>query len=296
MSTAFTFNNQSYDSCLTSFKRKISRLDFTVSNALGKRFACFLGNLQHFLPRRRSLNHCRRLFEDFTLRQYLSHMDQLHPLVPEAIGPQNLRDLQKIFDDPEPCIICTYHTGSYRLLNRLLMEQGVRFELLVSSEVLNEEAQLYQNLYERYAPEENAGNFATLDAHAPHALLKMIRALNAGKKLVVYVDGNTGVGRADLNRNHLSLNFLNQRIRVRKGIASLAYMTGYPIQPILCRRPQLDRLDYLIQPVIRAQADEGRLAFEQRAMGGIYRDLEAHIRSNPSDWDGWLFAHEQLDR
>src|SRR5690606_8694115 len=90
-----------------------------------------------------------------------------------------------------PGIVCTYHSGSYRLINKVLAEADVPFALVVNKTVLRQESDSFQKQFDRVTP-GFPESLHLIDAEEPTALLKMIRTLKSGKNLVVYVDGNTG--------------------------------------------------------------------------------------------------------
>lgn len=196
----------------------------------------------------------------------------------------------------KPGIVATFHTGPYRLPTMWLAKQGVPLTLVVSADVARKQHDSYRTSYERIAGSPQAGGYEYLVAEDPMILRKMVRAVQRGRFLLVYVDGHTGVGKNPHGRGTLTMDFLAHQLRVKTGVAELARLARVPIYPVLAR---FDRQD---QPVIERFE---MLALDGTAHGAIgvgegmailYRHLATFVRQYPMQWEGWFHVHHDLVR
>lgn len=180
-------------------------------------------------------------------------------------------------------IIATFHTGSYRLLPRWLHMHGLPFSLVVSKTVNVVQGGRFRAL----AGNPHSHVFDIIDAEHPSALLSMRRALRAGRYLLVYIDGNTGA--LPLSAKHAAhIPFFDARIRVRTGLAHLAYLANVPIYPILQQRTHHGCRPFNLYETIRAPHPSKRDEFALNTTKQLYRLLERGIQSDPAQWENWF--------
>lgn len=187
----------------------------------------------------------------------------------------------------QPGIIATFHVGSYRLLPRWLHSQGLPFSLVVSHNVMKQQGPRYHQLAKRPSPER----FDIIDAERSDALLQMRRALQSGKHLLVYVDGNTGA-LSQPKRNMSLVNFYGAGIRVRAGMAHLAYLAGVPVYPMAHRAWYLQGTRFWIGEAIYPDLSRPRGEQADAIMQGVYAFLERIIQTQPGQWEGWFYTYD----
>lgn len=268
---------------------RIEQMDIHNNADRLRLFTFFSANLLHFMPQI-DVNTHEAYFREICLHQHLSWKDQFDPKLHNRVQIKGWKgDMVEKFRSA-PGIICTYHTGSYRLINRLLVEAGVAFSLVVSTEVYNTEAASFKAAFDRY--NSSSQSFDLIDAEQPTALLKMIRAAKSGKNLLVYVDGNTGAGK---NRvNNLTVDFMDGQLSVRKGMAVLASILKRPIYPVSCIRSAVDKVHFKVHDSIIQPKGLARDCFVQQAMQQVYADLASVLKEDPSQWECWLYLHQFL--
>lgn len=180
-------------------------------------------------------------------------------------------------------IIATFHTGSYRLLPRWLHMHGIPFSLVVSRTVNLSQGRRFHALAGNPVPEI----FDIIDAEDPSALLSMRRALCAGRHLLIYTDGNTGA--RPLSAKHsVDIPFLDSHLRVRTGLANLAYLANAPIVPVIQQRRCYGDSPFKFQQPIQASHHEKRAHFAQNIMLRLYRMLEQELHEDPAQWENWF--------
>lgn len=253
-------------------------------------FAFFSANVMHLMPRI-NVNTHQTHFKEVCLHQHLSWKDQFDPSLHHRmkIKGWDADVVDKLRSSPG--IICTYHTGSYRLINRLLAEENVSFSLVVNTEVFNEEATAFKTAFTRFNP-SSSHNFDLIDAQQPTALLKMMRAYKSGRNLLLYVDGNTGAGTT--TNNNVTVNFMNGHLSVRKGVAVLASALKCPIYSVACIRNAVDEVDFHWYHSICQPRGVERESFIQNTMQAVYDNLASALKEHPFQWECWLYLQQQL--
>ncbi|MFD2963676.1 MULTISPECIES: LpxL/LpxP family acyltransferase [Olivibacter] len=288
-----SYSQLPYLDAFAKLREEVGKLDIFGRKDVLRRFISFSTNLQFFLPAIPYESH-EQLFKKLCLQQHLSHLDQNHPQALRYVAPGTLDVLHAEVLKPTAGIICTYHTGSYRLINKMLMQQGVPFSLLVAGDVLAEEQADYLRIFRETAAEQNGGCFHLINAQHPKALLQLLGDLKRGRKLVVYLDGNSGTGNTLTVKNACAVHFFDKCLRVRKGVATLAYLAKCPIFPLICKRTNNAQIDFDVHPTIHPQLAASRAEFEQQTVQRLYKYLQVYTRVSPGDWEGWLHIHRYL--
>ena len=251
-------------------------------------FTFFSANVLHFMPDSNAIEH-EHAFKQLCLHQHLSHRDEHHRNLDEQVS---IRGLDNSFFKRirlTPGIICTYHLGSYRLINRLLAAAQVPFSLVVNTRVFQEEANCFQDGFEKVS---GSAGFNIIDAEKPNAFISMAKAIKKGHNLVIYVDGNTGSN--SKTSNNVTVDFMAGQLSVRKGVAVLANLLKCPIYPVSCTRSSLDAIDYEIHEPISPPRVEERLYFVEETMQKLYGNLERLLQKDPFQWECWLYLHQYM--
>lgn len=269
---------------------RIEQMDIFENEERLRLFTFFSANVLHFMPNSNPEEHIGA-FKQVCLHQHLSWRD--------VDDRQNERPFVTGIDESfidrlknRPGIICTYHSGSYRLINKLLAEGGVPFALLVNKTVLQQEKDSFQNKFERAAP-DFPRKLDLIDAEESTALIKMIRALRSGKNLLVYADGNTGS--SGNKENNVFVDFMAGKLSVRKGLAVLSDLTRSPIYPVVCRRKALNEIHFeVLETILPSLTTQGNASYIQQTMQKLYRNLEGVLKKDPFQWECWLYLHQHI--
>lgn len=269
---------------------RIEQMDIYKNEERLRLFTFFSANVLHFMPNSDPKEHIAA-FKQVCLHQHLSWRDlddcrYRQPLI---------KGMEDSFIDRlknSPGIICTYHSGSYRLINKILAEAGVPFALLVNRAVLQQESDSFQKQYDRAAP-KFPQMLELIDAEEPTALIKMLRALKSGKNLLVYVDGNTGS--SSNKENNVVVDFMAGKLSVRKGVAVLADLAKSPIYPIVCSRVDLNEVVFEVQDaIVPSLTNQRNVSHIQQTMQKLYRNLESVLEKDPFQWECWLYLHQYM--
>lgn len=256
-------------------------------------YAAFSANLGLFLPHIPVFRH-PELFRRTILNQRLANLDEYYlrqaqiPWTPG--GELDFNGLRSA-----PAIVCTYHTGSYRLLSYLLLEQRIPIALLLASEIIDTQGEgMLRNAVQ--IGKRNGTTCSLIDAEQPMAGLHILKALRQGATVVAYVDGNTGVLSNGENANLTTVRFLGKEIRVRKGLPQLARRADAALYGVMSLR-KADHAPLMACTRLLSPGDlvGAGAAVDQQAMQLFYADLEKTVASDPWLWENWLYLHEQLN-
>lgn len=198
-----------------------------------------------------------------------------------------------------PFIFCTFHMGSYRMLNPLLIARGIPFKLVTDQDFIEKQGDVARAII--HMASAHAGNnleeqFEILNAEDPRVLMQAARCLRTGTSLVFYIDGNSGAGGMTLDKKSMArIRFMNQPFYARKGIAYLAHLTGIPVIPVISvRTGWLTRELHVLDPIV-PQAKTDREEWSQQTTQQLYSVFEHFLRQHPGQWEGWFYAYKFLD-
>ena len=198
----------------------------------------------------------------------------------------------------KPLIFCTFHFGSYRLINALLCRTGINFILPVTSDIFTAQ----KNRYEENVKKVNdyfksSTRMEVVNAEAPATALTLARKVRAGWSMLAYIDGNTGVqGVVRRDAKMLRTSLLGKPIFARKGIAFISHFLGVPIVPVICEiTGPLERVITFHDQIDPPRAPEERETYCQAATEKLYSILGEYLKKAPAQWEGWLSVQQYLD-
>jgi lauroyl/myristoyl acyltransferase len=233
------------------------------------------------------------IFKGILVNQRLSFYEQsfVDALNQTKVIGLDANDILRLKQHPR--IICTFHFGSYRLINHLLANQGIPFSLVISRYVSQQQSEMFRVLFDQFKCNSSSGGFEIIDAEDNSSGLKILRSLKQGKSLVIYIDGNTGSGDLTINNeNTLKIRFLDQNIKARKGVAALSYISKTPILPVVCVRSNDNKNTLIFGKKINPQSDILKDDYIQSTTQEIFDFLGLYIKKYPSQWEAWLYLHK----
>ncbi|MFA7408062.1 MAG: hypothetical protein WCY93_09645 [Anaerolineaceae bacterium] len=280
---------------IKSIQERIAHIRPWTSPLWHQRYVLFSAHLGLAFPQVTPQKHLE-WFHRLLLNQQLMLAEEDGSYLHEIQWEGPLDELLTVLNT-RPSIICTFHTGSYRLLNHFLLQHcTLPHSLLVSKEVdESERPDFGHKLQEMNLPARSAPQ--TIVADHPQSALKIMRSLPAGRHLLAYLDGNIGAAHGPLARDtRLELRFLGLPIRVRVGLAYLAHRAGVPLICIIAHRIS-DQTNCM--RIVRIIPDPKLLHsdptdFARHATADMYRNLEKLLVNEPWQWDMWFHFRENL--
>jgi len=219
--------------------------------------------------------------------------DQLFQMLDlwEAFEIVGIHHLERAVAAGRGAVIAPMHFGRYRWIPIALPAQGYATTIISDTPNLDVHTEFarhdaWQGLYPTETIPDTAGA-ELVSSESPLALWTLTRALRAGRLVMIYIDGNSGVHGYASTSSSLAIDFLGQHLDVRRGIATMAAVAGSPIIPAVARErrsgaPQLE----LGEPISRIEG-EPRAAFEERAMRMLFAALELEVVRAPDLWEEW---------
>jgi lauroyl/myristoyl acyltransferase len=138
----------------------------------------------------------------------------------------------------------------------------------------------------------SAPQISILIAEDPSTTVKAARRLKKGESVLLYLDGNTGVGGVKTNQKNMTpIKFLGTEISARTGAAFLSYLTQKPLIPILGTRSDWLSRDFNVcDPIVPAQGMD-RKTYCRQSTENLSNHLEQTVRKFPTQWEAWLYLH-----
>lgn len=208
---------------------------------------------------------------------------------------QNVLTLAK---NGTPYIFCTYHIGSYRMLNSILAVNDIEYSLVTDNQYIKEQGEKTKELFKTIKKDflQKDSDLDILDVESPSIGLQAIRKLKNGTSLLFYIDGNTGVNNDNENKDNFErINFLNTPYYARKGIAYLSFISKVPLIPVVSlRKGWLNREIYIL-PSLKANDTESREQFCYSATQKLYDILAEYIKKHPEQWESWIYVYKSID-
>ncbi|MBK1439697.1 hypothetical protein JHJ32_06860 [Parapedobacter sp. ISTM3] len=251
-------------------------------------FAFFTANLANFLPDIPYASHLP-LLREWVRNQWLAWLEQGYFAGQLPIRIVGWEEALVARIREQPGIVCTMHTGSYRLPSYLLGHARIPFALAVSRQVVRKQGAAFRSLHKRLRLPGKA-RMHIVEADSPGGVLAMARLLKQGYQVLIYIDGDLGASPVEAG-NLTPTPFLGRQLLVRRGVPFLSARLGVPIHPLLCfRREQNECLEVIAPPPIVADGGptEGYMA---SATAAIYGALAEQLRYRPAQWENWPYLH-----
>ena len=236
------------------------------------------------------------IYKTILLHKKLSILEQSTYTALDYVTTENLTNETFSLLKNKPAIICTFHMGSYRILNLFLTKNKIPYSLVIGNDIVKQEGELFHSLYNDLPGSNADEGFKIINAEAANVGLQMLRELKRGRTLLLYIDGNTGAGAATTkNDNRCVVDFLHQQIFARKGIAYLAHTAQVPIVTVASYRNSWENIRLkFFDPIFPDTAKEKNL-FAEETTQYIYDLVAPLIKAHPQQWEGWLYIHKSAN-
>jgi lauroyl/myristoyl acyltransferase len=233
------------------------------------------------------------IYKDILLHKKLSILEQSTYTALDYVTTENLSSETFSLLKNKPAIICTFHMGSYRILNLFLTKNKIPYSLVMGNDIVKQEGEIFQSLYKELPETSGDDGFKIINAEASNVGLQMLRELKRGRSLLLYIDGNTGAGAATTkNDNRCVVNFLHQQLFARKGIAYLAHTARVPIVTVASYRSSWENIRLKFFDPIFPDIDKEKNLFAEETTQQIYNQVAPLIAAYPEQWEGWLYIHK----
>lgn len=184
-----------------------------------------------------------------------------------------------------PKIYCAFHFGSYRSIGCVLFQSGVKFSVVASASILNDKSSFLEPLQEFAATTGQDHQFEMINANENSAIVQMIRCLRENRSLLIYIDGTNGLGDFNIDREKLiTVNFANELILSRQGVAFLSQRLNVPIVPVVSWRSESFERVY-VEFFDEIIPDRGQDDFIRTATQSIWHTFSKVFSRHPYQWE-----------
>ncbi|BAV05891.1 hypothetical protein FLA_1903 [Filimonas lacunae] len=266
-----------------------------ADDTLNRTFNFVSANLLNFLPEIEADAH-EQFFKDLLYHQKLSALDSNHPALVQALQLEGEFQQAMQLMQQGPCIICTFHMGSNRLLNHFLAYHQVPFAIVMANHIASGEGDGFQEMFAGVYQQQGGESLTLIEAQKPDAALKMLRELKKGKSLLVYIDGNTGAGDDSFrNENRCKIDFLGGSIYARSGVCYLAHLANVPVVTAVCYRQATNDIRLRFGSPVYPDIQQNRRAYATAATQAIYNFFTPLLKRYPEQWECWMYLHRNVD-
>ena len=255
-------------------------------------------NLLNFIPSLPVEKH-EDTFKKIFVHQSLSVLDEQHiDVLEKNVKVEGMENETLDYLRNNAAIICTFHMGSSRLINHYLAKNKVNLTLVLSDFSMKANGGWFNKMYDGY--KKLAGfkedRISIISVDEPNAVRKMLGELKNGRKLLIYIDGNSGSGNKNIkNENSCEIDFLEESIYARAGVAYLSYLAQVPIIEAVSYRKNWEEIVLKFNKVIEPNKNIDRETYFKTTTQGIYNRFSEVLLQHPEQWEGWLNLHEVIN-
>jgi len=261
-----------------------------------KSFAFTSANLNSFLPSIKIDKH-KTFFKNCIYNQHLSSIEEDDMNTIDSlniINDTSFENIENIKHLKTPTIFTTFHLGSYRILNSFLTKHGFNSTLIVDEDVYTNQKEdfikswkIIENHY------KNNSSFTILNAEKRSVILTLMRLIKkTNNVLIIYLDGNTGTGRKlKENPNLITIDFLKNKMFVRKGFAYLSNILKTNIVPVLSYRDNGKNNLHFFKEMSYDQTISREQSIH-KIINYNFKNFEKYLKKYPEQWEGWFYMHK----
>ncbi len=269
--------------------------DTGKDDTLNRTFNFVSANLLNFLPEIAADTH-EHLFKDMLLHQQLSLLEYRYPEIINNVAPEGSYEAAISLLKTQPCIVCTFHMGSNRVLNHMLAYHEVPYAVVMANHIAKEEGEAFRALFAEEYQQKHGEPFTVIEAQKPDACLKMLRELKKGKSLLIYIDGNTGAGDDSIkNENRCKIDFLNGHVYARSGVSYLSHLANVPVITAVSYRKSFDTIHLRFGAPLYPDLAKDRKAYAAETTQKIYNAFMPLLKRYPEQWECWMYLHKIVD-
>lgn len=285
-----------------SYKNEIERLhentlkrQRTRSKPIIIRREIISANLRNLMPEIANVDH-PKIIDEVYLNQQWGVCDFNHP---DLVGEINVEGAIPDFNiiRANPTIFCSYHFGSYRLIALFLISKKIPFTALIDSQVADNQGEAFADGVRaarlKYNAPEECGKI--IDTAKDNFIFSILKDLRAGKSLLVFIDGNTGVNvKAGIEEKRAKINFLDSTLECRKGIGYISYLSQISVTPLAMYRTNTWDNNLCFFPKIQPAKSQDRELYTINLLQNLYCILQEIMLKGISQWETWIYIEKSL--
>ena len=179
-----------------------------------------------------------------------------------------------------------FHTGPYWAIFQALIKEGLDITTLFPGSLESKRQEIWDVFA---AATSHLGSKSTIDLVSlddPNFLIRIRSSASAGRQLVVFLDGNSGMPAQRNEKRDVDLDFFHSKITVKTTILRLADILGLPVVTFNAVREDIRRTLWLDPPL-----QNGKGKQYDAVIRTIFDRLLSRLKQEPAQWEGWLYFH-----
>lgn len=151
------------------------------------------------------------------------------------------------------------------------------------------------------APEKFSNSIHLLEVEKKRVGRELFSQLRQGTIGGIYVDGNMGPENTSTQDGVVDIQFMNNSISVKSGIARLSHTFGYPVLPIFAtsqssnaNTPATVDIGQPVFPLAKNATQKYPEESIKKMMMQLYKQLEIRVKKQPQCWEYALCFHRWL--
>jgi hypothetical protein len=197
-----------------------------------------------------------------------------------------------------PAIFCASHYAGYRLIAPILLSLGMAVTIVIDKHVARAQADMFSGALRKHCRRLGFPNdrFAFRDTSEHGLLLGLARDVRAGRSLLFYLDGNSGIDSSTARNDHtVAVDFLGHSLSSRTGIPQISAMTKAPVVPVRMSRAESLEGNFaeFLQPM---QFDGGdRDAFVRATLQTLWSLIGEQVDRDPTQWESLRYINKFVE-
>jgi len=222
-------------------------------------------------------------YKETSYSRFINSMEYLSSILPN----------QSIIDEIDKShIIYSYCIGEYRMLPVLLTQLGYNTTVLMKGRIKNQQSELFFSLNQYLNGSKlSKQKLKFISSEEDNVLWKLKSDIANGNKVLVFIDGNSGVDKNP--KNLVRSSFFSQPVFLHQGISYLSYIVKtIPLGIVMSYNEEFTFNTFKHNNIFHS----GRNLFAKNLIIDIFSDLEELLKKiDLSKWDTLEGIHKWLD-
>lgn len=281
------------------FKKRLENPTQEQIDRMSYQFAVFVANINKFLNDKSQGINYKEFYLDLLYHKWLSGIEQydIKSLRKSVIINETSYNFDSLIFD-KPIIFTAFHLGSYRLFNSFLFEKGHKIVLIIDESVfLRQQSEILENVKPLLDKKETS-DIVILNIKDSSAIFKLKKYIEQGYVMSVYLDGNTSINEDDndFKKSYIPINFFENIVYVKNGVAKLAYLLNANIIPVISHRDEKEINHITFFKEISLLDFENKKDFPVKSIELIYKIFQEKLSIYKTQWESWLFIQVWFKR
>jgi len=195
-------------------------------------------------------------------------------------------------DSTSSLIFSGFHTGPYWSLISELIRRNKHISVILPKHLKSIENSILESFASMKDWHGSSSTVELLRTNTPNFFLAAKRGIRDGRSLVLYVDANSNAVSSNDERS-IAFEFMKNTISIKESIFSLAKILKTDMVSFNAHRENGMRRTLILGHPVTVTNEENSSSLAARK---VYTDLASTLSRDPTQWEGWLYAHKLLQK